>query len=468
MLSSILKRRAVNRAPLSHQSSEEPTQAEIRSKVWAIAWPSVLTFSLMTINGILDRAFVGHLGPYPLAAVGVGTQVLFLLVSVTMAIGTGTTALVARYTGANEPDPATYATSQSISLSIVLGLITSVVAWFMLPTILVAMDLSGATRVLCTKFLSIALFGAVPMFVGTTLSAAFRGIGDTKTPLMAMILAIATHLLLNYTLMLGNWGAPKLGVAGGAIAWVASNVVSMIVQFCILPRSDLGTACRLHKFKLNLDWGKRILAVGMPASITALLRTSSLMAFTGVLKRTVDVEFAVGALMIGLTAESIAFMPGFGFGVAAQALAGQSLGAGKPESAKRYAWSATWQAVGVMSVMGVLFYVLAAPFAALFTADRHVQHLTTTYLRVMALSEPFLGLGLVLTQAMQGAGDTTRPTVVTFITFWLVRQPLAWLFAIVLAWQTLGAWIAMALGTVLNGLLTVWLFRRGAWMKTKV
>jgi putative MATE family efflux protein len=178
---------------------------------------------------------------------------------------------------------------------------------------------------------------------------------------------------------------------------------------------------------------------------------------------------AVAALPIGLTAESIAFMPGFGYSIAASALVGQALGARDPEKAERYGWSSTWQAVAVMSLMGLVFYITADPFVRyIFTSDPEVHRLAVSYLRIMAVSEPFLALGMVLTGALQGAGDTMRPAILTAFTFWAFRMPLAYVLAVVAGLQTIGAWYSMAATTMLGGILSVVLFKSGTWKRIQV
>ena len=169
-----------------------------------------------------------------------------------------------------------------------------------------------------------------------------------------------------------------------------------------------------------------------------------------------------------MTAESIAFMPGLGYSMAATALVGQSLGAKRADVASRYAWMSTGQACLIMTVMGIVFYVLAYPFAHWFTRDPVVIGVAADYLRINAYSEPFLALAMVLSGAFQGAGDTRTPTWITFVTMWLFRLPLAYLLALSLGYGTHGAWWAMAASVIASGLLTASLFQRGSWKRVKV
>ena len=187
---------------------------------------------------------------------------------------------------------------------------------------------------------------------------------------------------------------------------------------------------------------------------------------------------AVAALGVGLLSESIAFMPGFGYSIAASAFVGQNLGAGKIERANSGGWIAAGQAVAVMTVMGSVFYFAAEPFAHLFVrhGDRETAltatqivttiALTVSYLRIAAFSEPFLGLGMVLTGALQGAGETISPTAITIITMVIIRVPLA--YFLILSHGPIGAWWSMSISTVIQGILTAGIYRSGKWRSVRV
>jgi Na+-driven multidrug efflux pump len=192
------------------------------------------------------------------------------------------------------------------------------------------------------------------------------------------------------------------------------------------------------------------------------------MAFTAVLASTPQGTAAVAALGIGLAAESIAFMPGLGFGVAGAALVGQALGAGMPARARQYGWAAALQACVVMSAMGALFYFAATPFAAVFTKDVAVRGCAAEYLRIMAFSEPLLAYSMVLTGSLQGAGYTVVPTMVTVLTFWVVRVPVAYVLAGHVGLGSTGAWLAMSGSTMVSGACMMALFRYGKWQSTRV
>ncbi len=424
---------------------------------------------LQTGNSFVDRFFVGSLGADALAAAGVGGQLMFLLFSVGMAIGMGTTALTARFAGARETDEATVAANQSLWIAGIASVVCVGVMWPLRGALVHLMGVDPHAAGLCARYLGVTILGVPSLFLMLILGSVYRGLGDTVTPLRVMIGVNIIHLGGDWLLIFGHGGFPRLGLTGGAVALVTSQMVGAGLYFWFLRRSPV-RGLLTRKRHLEMDWARRILNIGFPALWQNLSRVLSMLAFTGVLARTADSTAAVAALTIGLTSESIAFMPGFAFSMAASTLAGQNLGAGDPRRAERAAWAALQQGLAVMCVMGAVFFVFARPFAHLFVHDWRspVIPLAVSYLQISALSEPFLAFGMILTGALNGAGDTKSPAWLSVVTMWLVRLPLAFFAAHVWGYGAVGAWWAMAASTVLGGIGALWLFKQGHWKQTQV
>jgi putative MATE family efflux protein len=258
-------------------------------------------------------------------------------------------------------------------------------------------------------------------------------------------------------------------VRGAGIAFAVSHYIGTLLFFLVLFRKPaLAPALQWRYLKFNGEWARRILKIGIPSSIQNFIRVASMMAFGGMLARTPDKAAALAALQIGMRTEGVAFMPGFGYSMAAGALTGQNLGAKRPERAERYALAATGQAMLVMAIMACLFFVFAHPITKIFSQDLLVQKLGVEYLQINAICEPFLALGMVLMGALQGAGDTIRPTIIVFVTMIALRLPLAHHLIFTRGWGAYGAWWALVITTFVSGCLTFAWFRLGHWKKTKV
>ncbi|MEO7716819.1 MAG: MATE family efflux transporter [Capsulimonas sp.] len=446
---------------------ERESHGSLHRMVWMLAWPSVVTMLLQTLNSFMDRGFVGSLGPDSLAAVGVGGQLMFLLFSVGMSISIGATALVARFTGAGEKDQASMAANQSLWIAGVASIVCLALMWPLRDILVTAMGVNADARHLTIQYITITLLGVPALFVMLILGGVFRGLGDTLTPLYVMIGVNVIHLGGDYLLIFGHYGFPKLGLTGGAMALAASQVIGALLYLFALRSSVLPGVLRRAR-RPHWDWAQRILRIGIPAALQNLSRIVSMLAFTGVLARTGDGTAAVAALTIGLTSESIAFMPGFAFSTAAGTLTGQNLGAKNPERAERAAWAALQQGLAIMIVMGAVFFIFARQFALIFTQDPRVIELTVDYLRISALSEPFLAFGMILTGALNGAGDTKAPAWASIVTMWGIRLPLAYCAAHLWGFGAVGAWWAMAVSTMAGGVAAYAIFKWGRWKKVKV
>lgn len=439
----------------------------IHRQVWRLAWPLVVGMVFQTMNGFIDRIFVGHLGPSAVAAVGLGSQFYFMLFAVGMAISVGATALVARAAGAGDTGGARLAAHQSLWVALAASLACMLPMLPLAPYLVSAMGIDAASTALCTRYLRLTLLGIPTLFLLLTLSAVYRGLGDMRTPMVVQIIANVVHVAGDWLLIFGNLGFPRLGLEGGAVALVVSQVVATAVCLLLLRRTAVAELDRMQG-GLQLDWARRILRIGIPAAIQTFSRVLSGLMFTGILARSIDGTAAVAALTIGLTSESIAFMPGIAYSTAASTMTGQALGARQPDQARASARAALVQGVVVMSAMGLLFWVFAREFAMLFTRDPQVLRLAEAYLKIVALSEPGLALTLVLAGALNGAGETRGPAMASVVSMWFVRLPLAFLFAVGLSLGAVGAWWSMTISTLLGGLLMHLLFRSDRWLHVRV
>ncbi|MEN3001145.1 MAG: MATE family efflux transporter [Armatimonadota bacterium] len=447
------------------ESSNLLSEQSVSRTVWSLALPSMVAALVQTLNSFLDRMFVGSLGPDALAAVGVGGQLVFLVMTLAMAVSTGATAIVARMVGAGDHANLQHAARQSLGIALLLGLVMTALGYWGLPLIISWYRLEAGAFAQARQFLMPALLGTPGLFLMMGLMGTFRGLGDTRSPMIASIVATLVHLAGDWVLIFGRYGFPRMEIQGAGIALALSMWVGAGVLWGLqVVRSRKLAAPALPRWQ----WVWRILRIGIPASMRTLIYSTSSIMFTMILAATAAGTAAVAALPIGLTAESIAFMPGFAFAIAASALVGQALGAKNERLAERFGWMASWQACAVMSAMAVVFFVFAEPFARWFTRDPQVIELAVAYLRINALSEPLLAFGLVLAGALQGAGDSLKAMLASFVVQWVVRLPLAWLLAFGLGLDANGAWWAMALSSMFSGLLFIVLFKRGGWKSARV
>jgi putative MATE family efflux protein len=435
--------------------------------VWALAWPTIIANVLQNAAGLIDLYFVRGLGVGAQQAVTWGEQIIGVVFAVSIGVSVGTTALVARFVGARDEKSIGIAVRQSILLMIGLAIVTTVALWYAAPPILTALGADRRSMPAGLDYCRTLLWGVGFFFINAVAAGAFRGAGDTRTPVYVFGTMNVINILLDAVLIWG-WGPfPKWGIHGAAVAAVISRGAATLLFLWMLNRTDLPLHLRRGSWRPRWDWWWRLLRIGIPASMQAGLRTLASATFVGVLGSMENGASVVAALAVGLRAEGLAFMPGMAFNIAASALVGQSLGMGDPERAKRAAWTAVRQSMIIMSIMGALFYVFADPLAAKLAATDAAPY-AASYLRINAFCEPLLAVAMTLGGALQGAGETIKPMFVMILTMWGVRLPATWYLGLRLGYGADGAWWAMSGSTMVQGLMMAFVWRRGAWRHKKV
>lgn len=465
--------------PIEEKVLASLDKASAHRIVWGLAWPVIALNSLQLLNNLLDAKFIGSLGKDALSASGAAFGLVFLMSSVAIAIGTATTALVSRFYGAREDLNLFHSSRQCISLSLCLGVLLAIVGWISSPLLasLFIKDTGSPAYHQLLEYLGPLWLGIPPMYVVFTIASALRGVGDTKCPMYVSGFQILLHIFLNYLLIFPSRDVSLFGmsfripgadwgIAGAGWGFTISAWVAAVLYFPASRTTPLGEIWRLEM--IRVDWLKRIYRIAAPAGIAALIRVLSLNFFSLALSRTVEGPAALGALRVGFAMEGIAFMPTFGYMAAASALVGQSLGRKDEERAEKLAWSATQQAAVVMVVMSLFFILFAQPLASFFVKDPLQLKLSTEYLIIIALTEPFFGYTMVLAGAHQGAGDTARPAWIAFVSLWLLRVPAAWMFAVWMGLGTVAAWWVMSITQGIQGILMIISFKQGKWKKKEV
>lgn len=431
-----------------------------------LALPSAGEQFLSMLVGIVDTFLVGHLGAAALTAVGLSNQWVLMAMVFFSAVGTGGTALIARMIGARDKEGADRVARQSLILALVLGTVT------MVPAVLLAgpaMQLMGAETealALGAQYLrivsSVFTFSAV-MFVG---NACLRGAGDTRTPLVVMAVVNVLNIVVAWTLINGAFGLPRMGVAGSAMGALVGRLAGGLLVVAVLVRGRARLTVSLKGWRLDIGLIRRMLKVGLPTGAEQLVFRVGMMSFARVVSSLGTVAFA--AHQVALNAESLSYMPGFGFAVAATTLVGQGLGAKDKRRAERDGNSAFYLSAAIMSLMGVVFVIFARPIVGFFTSDPEVIALGTLPLRLVGLAQPFLASTMVYAGGLRGAGETRVPMFVNGISIWVVRVPLALFFTQLLGWGLTGAWVAMSIDLGVRGAFMFRQFRLGRWKEIEI
>jgi putative MATE family efflux protein len=446
-------------------TSDAPHNPWLRTRrVLHLAIPSAGEMLLGMLVGLVNTYLVGHLGAASLTAVGLGVQVSMAAMVLFSAVGTGATAVTARMIGAKDMKGANRVVSQSVLIAFGCGLLSS----FLLVTFAEpAMVLMGATGeslaqgVLYLRIICIVFPVSSMIFVG---GACLRGAGDTRTPLLVMGVVNVFNIVVAWVLVEGIGPFPTLGVEGAAYGSALARFLGGLIVFVLLLKGRSGLRLRWRGLDREVMW--RILRIGLPASLDQLIFRIGSLVWIRIVASLGTVAFA--AHQIVLNGESISFMPGWGFAVAATTLVGQGLGARDHERAEKDALVAFYFSAVFMSLMGIVFFLFAAQIVGLFTDDADIIAMGTLPLRLIGLVQPFLAAMMVFSGSLRGAGDTLTPMLVNGASVWLLRIPLSLLVVEWLGWGLTGVWMVMALDLTVRGIVLFWQFRVGRWKTIEV
>ena len=469
MSNSFLSSEAV--PPTPDPTTRSKAKVQVRREVMLLAWPAVIEMILQMSVGIADMVMVGRLGAAALASVEITNRLINLSVAIFAAISTGATALVARHIGADERLEANKVARQSLVIVALLALFVGAagVIWAepLTKFMLVFGSIDEQVVSLGQNYLAIIAWSMPLAMIMLAVNAILRGAGDTKTPMWVTLFINLINIAGNYILIFGKLGFPAMGVSGAALSSAISRVIGGIIVLLVLFKAA-------SPIKLSFrdsyapDWAviKRILNIGIPAALEQFVMRGGQTLYGMIVAGMGTTVIAAHA--IALTAESLSFMPGSGFSLAAMTLAGQNLGAKNPTRAELAVTQSAKIAMTSMGIMGVIFFIWAEPLIALFTSDPEVIPLASTALRIVAVSQPALAWVMVLSGGLRGAGDTRFVLYIMAAGVWGFRVPLAYFLGITMELGLVGAWLAMIADLFIRMSLFVARFRHGGWKSLAV
>ncbi len=466
----------VKPAPSSQQTAYD--RAQLRRRVWALALPAVGEQLLALFVGLSDTFLTGHLSAQAIqqlgygraeavAAVGVGITTVWVVLTLFFAVGVGATALVARAVGAQDQALSSKGAGQAIILGLLAGLLLAALALPLAHAITDVLGVQGAIANLVAAFLRIFSLGLPAVGVTYAANASMRGAGDTRRPLIVMLLVNGTNIAASWILMNGipALGIPALGVIGSACGAATGWTLGAGLALFFLRRQH-PVSPKLTRRALQPDrrimW--RVLRVGLPSAAELFVLQFGVVTFSRMVVGLGSATYAANQTIN--TIESIGNLPGLGFAIAATTLVGQALGAKDPELARRSAWAALQPCFVFMFGMGLCALLLPQLLLSLFVADSSVVQAGVPALRFSLLTLPALAISFICNGALRGAGDTKFPVLVRAAGTWGVRVPIALLL---IPWLGLiGARLAMAADFWVQASLACWRFRSDRWRKAHV
>jgi MATE family multidrug resistance protein len=435
-------------------------------EVLVLAYPVILTQISMTTMGIVDSAMVGTLGPTYLGAVGFGGIWLWTFVCFFIGTQTGVQTFVSQCNGAgNSKDCGSWAW-QGIYAVAPLAVVAAGLIFFGAGPLLGLLGPSPELQPLAADYLTARSFGIIGLTSAVAFSSFFRGIGDTRTPLYATLCANGLNVVLDYGLIFGHLGLPRMEIVGAGIATSISEWVYLAALITPFLWSSVRGSHATTRFAPILRNVRRLLRTGAPIGGQWWLEMVSFAAFTTLVARMGDQSMAASQAFVALL--SISFMQAIGLSIAVSTLVGQFIGAGQPDFAMRAFRSGIKLAVVLAGAIALLFSSIPDLLVGIFTDDPTVIALGRPLLLVGAIFQFLDAFGIIADGALRGAGDTRWPFLVRLALAWGIFVPLAYLLGVTLDGGLTWAWVAATVHVGLLSATLVWRFRSGAWRKIQI
>ena len=445
---------------------QDYTSLKLGKAIFLLAIPMVLEMIMESIFAIVDIFFVSRLGSDAIAAVGLTESMMTIVYAIAVGFSTGTTALVSRRIGEKHPEAAAKATGQSIVAGMTVSLLLAIPGIFYSYELL---RLMGASHELASQnhgYTHIMFAGNFVITMLFIINAAFRSAGDAALSMRVLLIANGINIILDPILIFGFGPIPALGIEGAAIATNIGRGLAVFFQFYVLFRGRMRIKLRL----VHLIPDLKLMVVLVRLSIGGILQNMIATASWIVMVRIIAVfgSAAVAGYTIGIRIIIFSLLPSWGLSNAAATLVGQNLGANQPERAQRAGWITGFSNMALLGLISIVFIAFPGFFVRLFISETEVIKAGITCLQIVSSGFLFYAMGMVMTQSLNGAGDTYTPTLLNFICFWLIEIPLAYFLAITVGLETNGVYYAIVIAESILTLLGIYVFSKGKWKLKKV
>ncbi len=446
-----------------------------------LAMPVLVEQLLIMLVGLVDTWLTGQfLGENRyLAAIGLMSYILWMLPSMFAALAIGATAMVSRFVGAKQARRGALVTNQALMMGAVVAIAVTIAAFFFGNTFVRIMQLPEEASPLAARYLMFLVPIIPAIMIEEVGIACLRGAGDTMSGFVAMAIMNVSNICVSTLLVVGVSPFPELGWDGLAIGTASAHALGAVIILGLLVRGRAGLRLGLSSMLPRRDMILRLLRIGLPGGLDVAAVMACHLWYVAIINAVGPV--AAAAHSLGVRIESIAYLPGHAFQVAAATMAGQFLGARDYTRASRSVLMACAVGGGLMVFAGITMFFGGNVLTDLFLGGQgqtaQTAATTASLLKIVSLSMPSLALVMILTGALRGAGDTRWPLVITFVGLLGIRIPLAYLFAYrgvtvpftdVVVIGVYGAWWAMVIDVFVRGCLVGFRFWQGGWKKTKV
>jgi putative MATE family efflux protein len=394
-------------------------------------------------------------------------SVVSLVYTIAIGLSTAATAVIARRIGEKNPEAASHAGAQSILLAIICAVVLSIAGIIFAPDVLQLMGARDEVIKEGAVFTRIMLGGSVIIVLLFLINGIFRGAGDAAIAMRSLWLASIINIFLCPMLIMGYGPFPELGLKGAAIATTIGRGVGVIYQCYHLFSNRNTIKIKWPHFKWDSPLIKHLFEVAWPATFQFFIQSGSWIILAWIVSTTGGTDASAG-YQVAIRNVVFFILPAWGLSNAAATLVGQNLGANQPERAEQSVLLTAKYNIIFMAGVMILFLLMSPPIISIFTNEPEVHRYGVMALQIIGAGYIFFGIGMVMMQALNGAGDTKTPTWINIIGFWLFQIPFAFILAKFLKMGPEGAFISVPVAETVIAIAAYYYFKKGKWKAVKV
>ena len=429
-----------------------------------LAVPIVGGMLSQNVFNLVDTAMVGVLGPTALAAVGIGTFANFMAISLVMGMSSAVQAMASRRKGEGRESEDAIPLNGGFLLTLVIGLPILIGLWLFAPVALPILNDDPAVVRESGPYFLARLCAVFAVGMNFAFRGYWNGVSLSAVYFRVLIVMHALNIVLNYLLIFGSFGFPEMGTLGAGVGTAIATYVGTGIYFVVAFR-----IARSNGFLRGIPdpaTMKTMSGLAIPAALQQFLFAAGVTALFWIIGQIGTNEVAAGNVLVNLLL--VAFLPGMGLGLAAASLVGQDLGRGDPKGAHRWAWDVTRVGIVVMAAIGIPAIIIPETLLAGFIHDPAVIALSRSSLVLIGATMVIEAFGLVLMNALLGAGAARQVMIVSVALQWLVGLPLSWLAGPYLGYGLFGVWVCQTGYRALQAGVFIWLWQTGSWRNIRV
>ncbi|GAB3704769.1 MATE family efflux transporter [Spirosoma flavus] len=442
------------------------TSGSINRAIFLLSVPMILEMVMESLFAVVDVFFVAKIGTEAIATVGLTESVLTIVYSIAIGLSTAATALVSRRVGEENRRDAGHTVGQVILVSLGFAILLGLPGFLFAENILQLMGAKAELIANGSNFTRMIFASSPAIILLYTLSGCLRGAGDASVAMRSLWIANGVNIVLCPVFIFGFGPVPALGVMGSAVATTTGRTIGVLYQLYALTRSKGGIQVLKSDFIPNSAIIRNLLSLAVGGTSQFLVGSASWIFLTRILS-TYGSDVVAG-YTIAIRIIVFTILPSWGMANAAATLVGQNLGAGEPARAETSAWRAAFCNMIFLATVGVGFYLWASEIVGMFDRNARVVDIAVQCLRVFCLGYLFMAYGMVLSQALNGAGDTRTPTLINIVCFWMVQIPLAFVLTNSFNFGPSGVFWSVAISETLLAIISILVFRRGRWKTVQV